>query len=59
MHPARVVGFADVDGLVQLSLQPSVLEQRFLKVQDVKIGETVKVSHLFGLPSARLIPSEL
>ena len=59
MHPARVVGFADVDGLVQLSLQPSVLEQRFLKVQDVKIGETVKVGNLLGLSSAKLNHSKL
>ncbi|GAA5914525.1 hypothetical protein JCM6882_000408 [Rhodosporidiobolus microsporus] len=40
--PARVVGFSAVDGLVQLSLQPSVLEQKFLRVQDVKVGEEVK-----------------
>jgi rRNA biogenesis protein RRP5 len=32
--------------LVQLSLQPSVLEQAFLRVSDVKVGEIVKVSPL-------------
>ncbi|GAA5841896.1 hypothetical protein JCM11251_005414 [Rhodosporidiobolus azoricus] len=40
--PGRVVGYSAVDGLVQLSLQPSVLEQKFLRVQDVKVGEEVK-----------------
>ncbi|GAA6020638.1 hypothetical protein JCM10207_007806 [Rhodosporidiobolus poonsookiae] len=41
-HAARVVGYSSVDGLVQLSLQPSVLEQKFLRVADVKVGEVVK-----------------
>ncbi|GAA6036062.1 hypothetical protein JCM8097_006594 [Rhodosporidiobolus ruineniae] len=41
-HAARVIGYSHVDGLVQLSLQPSVLEQKFLRVQDVKVGEEVK-----------------
>ncbi|GAA5859805.1 hypothetical protein JCM8547_007035 [Rhodosporidiobolus lusitaniae] len=41
-HNARVIGFSAVDGLVQLSLQPSVLEQAFLRVSDVKVGEEIK-----------------
>ncbi|KAK4057764.1 rRNA biogenesis protein rrp5 [Microbotryomycetes sp. JL221] len=35
-HRARVVGHSPVDGLVQLSLQQSVLDKTFLKVADVK-----------------------
>jgi rRNA biogenesis protein RRP5 len=43
-HRARVIGYSAVDGLVQLSLQPTVLEQSFLRVSDVKVGEIIKVS---------------
>ncbi|GAA5868775.1 hypothetical protein JCM3774_003888 [Rhodotorula dairenensis] len=42
IHPGRVIGFSPVDNLVQLSLQPSVLEQAFLRVQDVQVGAEVK-----------------
>ncbi|GAA5947174.1 hypothetical protein JCM10213_001449 [Rhodosporidiobolus nylandii] len=41
-HAARVIGYSAVDALVQLSLQPNVLEQAFLRVQDVKVGQEVK-----------------
>ncbi|BGP47503.1 rRNA bioproteinsis protein rrp5 [Rhodotorula kratochvilovae] len=42
VHAARVIGFSALDNLVQLSLQPSVLEQVFLRVQDVEVGAEVK-----------------
>ncbi|GAA5925984.1 hypothetical protein JCM3775_005168 [Rhodotorula graminis] len=42
VHPARVLGFSALDHLVQLSMQPSVLEQSFLRVQDVEVGAEVK-----------------
>ncbi|KAM0751109.1 hypothetical protein T439DRAFT_301042 [Meredithblackwellia eburnea MCA 4105] len=42
VHRARVIGYSAVDGLVQLSLQPSVLEQAFLRVSDVKVGDVIK-----------------
>ncbi|KAL8286763.1 hypothetical protein RQP46_004291 [Phenoliferia psychrophenolica] len=42
VHRARVIGYSALDGLVQLSLQPSVLEQSFLRVSDVKVGEVIK-----------------
>ncbi|GAA6057842.1 hypothetical protein JCM3770_000609 [Rhodotorula araucariae] len=42
VHAARVIGFSALDNLVQLSLQPSVLEQAFLRVQDVEVGAEVK-----------------
>lgn len=41
-HPARVVGFHHLDGILQLSLKQSVLSQNFLRVDDVKVGELVK-----------------
>jgi rRNA biogenesis protein RRP5 len=37
-----VTGHFLFDGLVQLSLKPSVLEQKFLKISDVEVGEVVK-----------------
>lgn len=44
IHRARVIGFQAVDGIFQLSLQQSVLEQKFLQVADVEVGELLKVS---------------
>ncbi|KAG0235897.1 rRNA biogenesis protein rrp5 [Actinomortierella wolfii] len=41
-HRASVMGYDPVDGILQLSLQPSVLEQPFLRVDDIKIGSMVK-----------------
>ncbi|KDQ63358.1 hypothetical protein JAAARDRAFT_694923 [Jaapia argillacea MUCL 33604] len=41
-HRARVTGFYPLDGLVQLSLRPSVLERSFLQVADVEVGAVIK-----------------
>ncbi|KAL4241734.1 hypothetical protein ABKN59_000784 [Abortiporus biennis] len=41
-HRARVLGYYPLDGLLQLSMKPSVLEQRFLQVGEVQVGEIVK-----------------
>lgn len=46
VHRGRVIGYSAVDGLVQLTFQPSVLEQSFLRVSDVKVGEVIKVRRL-------------
>jgi rRNA biogenesis protein RRP5 len=43
MHRARVVGHSDMDGIVQLSLRQSILEQKFTNVADVPVGELMKV----------------
>jgi rRNA biogenesis protein RRP5 len=37
-----VIGYFHFDGLLQLSLKPSVLEQKFLQVADVHVGQLVK-----------------
>jgi len=37
-----VTGYFALDGYLQLSLRPSVLEKRFLQVSDVNVGEVVK-----------------
>ncbi|GAA97773.1 uncharacterized protein L969DRAFT_42922 [Mixia osmundae IAM 14324] len=43
-HRGRVIGLALLDGALQISLQPSVLAQRFLRVSDVVVGEAVKAT---------------
>ncbi|KAG0704363.1 hypothetical protein DFH29DRAFT_380266 [Suillus ampliporus] len=41
-HRARVIGYHPLDGLLQLSLRPSILEQRFLQAGDIQVGEILK-----------------
>jgi rRNA biogenesis protein RRP5 len=41
-HHARIVGYNPVDGLFQVSLEQKVLDQPFLRIEDIKIGQTVK-----------------
>jgi rRNA biogenesis protein RRP5 len=42
IHRARVTGFFAFDGILQLSLKPSVIQQKFLQVSDVVVGDIVK-----------------
>jgi rRNA biogenesis protein RRP5 len=42
LHRARVIGYFALDGLLQLSLKSSVLNQAFMQVSDVEVGEVVK-----------------
>jgi rRNA biogenesis protein RRP5 len=42
MHRARVLGYIPFDGMLRLSFRSSVLEQKFLQVSDVVVGEVVK-----------------
>lgn len=42
IHRCRVTGYFAFDGLLQLSLKQSVLEQKFIKITDVEVGEVVK-----------------
>ncbi|EHK96666.1 putative rRNA biogenesis protein rrp5 [Glarea lozoyensis 74030] len=41
-HRGRVIGYNSIDGTFLLSLEASILEQPFLNIEDLKIGETVK-----------------
>jgi len=41
-HRARVIGFSLLDGLLQLSLKPSVIDQRYLRPMDLAVGEIIK-----------------
>ena len=41
-HKARVLGYNAMDGLFLLSLEEKVIEQQFLRLEDVKVGQEVK-----------------
>lgn len=43
-HKARVIGHSPFDGLVLLSFEQKVIDQRFMLVSEVKVGEVIKVS---------------
>ncbi|KAJ9650135.1 rRNA biogenesis protein rrp5 [Neophaeococcomyces mojaviensis] len=43
-HEARILDYNPIDGLYILSLQKSILEQLFLRLEDVKVGEVVSVT---------------
>ncbi|THH28303.1 hypothetical protein EUX98_g5889 [Antrodiella citrinella] len=42
IHRARITGYFAFDGLLQLSLRPSVLAQKFLQVGEVQPGEIIR-----------------
>jgi rRNA biogenesis protein RRP5 len=41
-HRARIIAFNPLDNLYYISLKPSVLEQQFLRIEDLVVGELVK-----------------
>ncbi|EOD50642.1 putative rrna biogenesis protein rrp5 protein [Neofusicoccum parvum UCRNP2] len=41
-HRARVVGYNPVDGVYIVSLEKKILDQPFLRIEDIKVGEVVK-----------------
>lgn len=42
VHKARVVGYNYMDGLFIVSLEPKVISQPFLSIDDVQVGQVVK-----------------
>ncbi|KAL8716068.1 MAG: hypothetical protein Q9225_006249 [Loekoesia sp. 1 TL-2023] len=42
VHKARVIGYNYMDGLYIVSLEPKVIAQPFLSIDDVEVGQTVK-----------------
>lgn len=42
-HRGRVVGYSAFDGFFLLSFEKTVLEQRFLRIEDVPVGDVVEV----------------
>ncbi|KAK7751330.1 rRNA biogenesis protein rrp5 [Diatrype stigma] len=41
VHRGRVIGYNALDGMFQLSFEKHILEQRFLRIEDVPVGEVV------------------
>ncbi|KAI0127798.1 hypothetical protein BJ170DRAFT_733416 [Xylariales sp. AK1849] len=41
VHRGRVIGYNAVDGVFQLSLEKHILEQPFLRIEDISIGQIV------------------
>ena len=41
-HKARIIGYNSLDGLFIVSMEPKVISQAFLRMEDVKIGQIVK-----------------
>jgi rRNA biogenesis protein RRP5 len=41
-HRARIVGYNALDGLFQLSLEQKILDQSFIRIEDIKAGQIVK-----------------
>ncbi|KAI5448963.1 rRNA biogenesis protein rrp5 [Naganishia albida] len=41
-HKARVIGHSPMDGVILLSFEKRVLEQRFMQVSEIKVGEVMK-----------------
>lgn len=42
VHRGRVTGFNSLDGLYNLSLQSSIIEQPFLRLEDIEVGTIVQ-----------------
>lgn len=40
-HKARVTGVAPIDGILQVSLQPSLIDREFMRCQDIPVGEII------------------
>jgi hypothetical protein len=45
-HKARVIGYSPVENLVQLSLQDSVINKKFLNVGELEVGQICRVSDI-------------
>lgn len=42
VHKARIIGYNPMDGLFIVSLEPRVIAEPFLRVEDAKVGQVVK-----------------
>ncbi|ODA82650.1 hypothetical protein RJ55_01158 [Drechmeria coniospora] len=41
VHKGRVVGYSEMDGLFQISFEKTILEQQYIRLEDVPIGAVV------------------
>ncbi|KAI5810984.1 hypothetical protein DFH27DRAFT_3718 [Peziza echinospora] len=54
-HAARIVGFNAADGLFIVSMEQKIIDQKYLRADDVKVGEVVKATISKLLPSGAII----
>ncbi|PWY97552.1 nucleic acid-binding protein [Testicularia cyperi] len=55
-HEARVIGHSPTDRVLQLSLKPSVLSRKFMRVSEVQPGEVVTATIIkLGLPNVMFL----
>ncbi|OCK79630.1 nucleic acid-binding protein [Lepidopterella palustris CBS 459.81] len=40
-HRARIIGYNPMDGLYLVSLEQSILDQQFLRIEDIRVGQVV------------------
>lgn len=43
-HKARIIGYNSMDGLFILSLEQDIINQAYLRIEDVRMGEVVKAT---------------
>lgn len=55
VHRARIIGFNAMDGLFICSMEQKILDQKYLRVEDIKVGELVQGTIQKILPSGSLI----
>ena len=41
IHKSRIIGYNPMDGLFIVSLEPKVINQQFIRIEDVRVGQTV------------------
>ena len=44
VHKARILGYNFIDGLFIVSMEPKVIDQAFLRMEDVKVGQVINGS---------------
>ncbi|KAF8451798.1 hypothetical protein BGX38DRAFT_1181201, partial [Terfezia claveryi] len=55
VHRARIIGYNAIDGIFFCSMEQKILDQKYLRVEDVKVGEVVKGTIQKHLPNGSLI----
>ena len=41
VHKSRIIGYNPIDGLFIVSLEPKVINQQFIRIEDVQVGQAV------------------
>jgi rRNA biogenesis protein RRP5 len=55
LHRARVIGHSPLDGMMLLSFEQKVLDQVFMQVHELQVGQVLKVNSLVSSCSRVLV----